>query len=285
MCPEQSALGGGHHYSPRVQAGSGDQRGGPQPGAHPGAEEVPVQPALLSRDLARHPGPPPHFPADDGQAEEEQAAGLARGGPHRKRHCSWSCDSKKHRMPGSPPPLWPLPPPRRPTPGRSEQDRVGQRPSPSPWTSRPSTARLLLPGPPATATAGRFSNTPPPLLVLVVPGRLFLGISARSSSKGTSSRKSPCPSRGSAAHSQAHTASLGFPHAALTSPPQPGSESPARAGGADPLLAGTDARGQVGSFLGGVSCRMEEQPYIWVGVRPSRPRSARWAGFPRGRPL
>lgn len=166
MCPEQSALGGGHHYSPRVQAGSGGQRGGPQPGAHPGAEEVPVQPALLSRDLARHPGPPPHFPAADGQAEEEQAAGLARGGPHRKRHCSWSCDSKKHRMPGSPPPLWPLPPPRRPTPGRSEQDRVGQRPSPSPWTSRPSTARLLLPGPPATAIAGRFSNTPPPCLCL-----------------------------------------------------------------------------------------------------------------------
>lgn len=157
MCPEQSALRGGHHYSPRAQAGNGGQRGVPRPGAHPGAEEVLVQPALLSRDLARHAGPPPHFPAD-GQEEEEQAAGLARGGAHRKRHCSWSRDSKKHRMPGSPPPLWPLPPPRRPTPGRSERGPCG--PKAQPLTLDFSHTRLACAYGAWTALSGHFRSVP-----------------------------------------------------------------------------------------------------------------------------
>lgn len=47
-----------------------------------------------------------------GLEEEEQGSKGGRAGPeragvwgdtHRKRHCSWSCDSKKHRMPSSPP--------------------------------------------------------------------------------------------------------------------------------------------------------------------------------------
>lgn len=69
---------------------------------------------------------------------------------------------------------------------------------------------------------------------------------------------------------QTHTTSRGSPHRSpdfLPPPPQQGLSHPARAE-ADPLLTGTDARGQVGPFLGGVSGRMEAQPSIWVGVRP-----------------
>lgn len=62
------------------------------------------------------PAPPPRslLPTSPemGLEEEEQGSKGGRAGPeragvwgdtHRKRHCSWSCDSKKHRMPSSPP--------------------------------------------------------------------------------------------------------------------------------------------------------------------------------------
>ena len=51
-------------------------------------------------------GPLPTSLRRQGWGRKSRAAGLAEGGrgdTHRKRHCSWSCDSKKHRMPSSPP--------------------------------------------------------------------------------------------------------------------------------------------------------------------------------------
>lgn len=76
---------------------------GPGLRSHPGTEVVLVP-------ASRAPQTPPHFPEAAELGEEEpggRAAGLVEGGgggdTHRKRHCSWSCDSKKHRMPSSPP--------------------------------------------------------------------------------------------------------------------------------------------------------------------------------------
>lgn len=190
------------------------------------------------------PGTPPPRPLPTsptiGLKKEEQgsrATGLAegrRGDTHRKLHCSRSCDSKKHRMPSSPPTIvaattataWL-------TPGRGGGVTCGPKAQPLILDFKAQAHHLwpllTLAPPPCTAISGNFSHFP--LVRAYVPRLPFLGIFfSQSSSNGTSSRKSPptttltslilptwvrCPL-------SAHTASLGFPHHSpdfLDSPP------------------------------------------------------------------
>lgn len=70
----------------------------------PGAEVVLTQrgPCLPGTETPRAPR---HIPGSgsEGGRQGWRRAGGGWGDTHRKRHCSWSCDSKKHRMPSSPP--------------------------------------------------------------------------------------------------------------------------------------------------------------------------------------
>lgn len=162
MCPEQSALGGGHHSSRRDRRKQRPERGAPawgtpwgRGGASPaglafqGPGETPQAPSLLPRRRRA------------GRAEEEQAAGLARGGPQ-EAALFLELRFKETQDARLSPTIVAAATATGPLPGGGSEDRVGQRPSPSPWTSGPSTVWPLRPGPPVTAIAGRFSNTPPP---------------------------------------------------------------------------------------------------------------------------
>jgi hypothetical protein len=84
-----AALEGGHQSHPSAQAG----RQGPGSCRH--------QPCL------REPTPSasPTFPERGRSGQQGRWCGG--GDSHRKQHCSWNCDSKKHRMPTVPQPLWP----------------------------------------------------------------------------------------------------------------------------------------------------------------------------------
>lgn len=135
-----TAQGGGHHPSPSVQVG----KRSPSERRALACGHAPVQRRCWSPPAVPR-GPLPTSPTTAGLGEEEPgggAAGLAEGGrgdTHRKRHCSWSCDSKKHRMPSSPPrQLWPLrwqPPQPGPLLGGTGEQSAGRGPSPSAWTS------------------------------------------------------------------------------------------------------------------------------------------------------
>ena len=175
-------------------------------------------------------GPLPTSLTTAGLGEEEPgggAAGLAEGGrgdTHRKRHCSWSCDSKKHRMPSSPPDNC----------GRCGGSRRSRAHS---WEGRGSKVQAKGPAPrpgpqgcrsvgPADHPCQSHSNSwkslaHPPTCVQSAQSP-FQGISySPSSSNGTSSRKSLPPQPGSDAPLSAHTASLGFPHCSPDFPESP----------------------------------------------------------------
>lgn len=144
------------------------------------------------------PSPLPTSPTMGLKKEEQgsRATGLAegrRGDTHRKLHCSRSCDSKKHRMPSSPPTIvaattataWP-------TPGRGGGVTCGPKAQPLllDFKAHHLWPLLTLAPPPCTAISGNFSHFP--LARAYVPRLPFLGIFySQSSSNGTSSRKSP----------------------------------------------------------------------------------------------
>lgn len=91
---------------------------------------------------------------------------------------AWSCDSKKHRMPSSPPTIvtrwWqPLQPG---APGRAGEEWVGQRPDSAPQLQVPSVHGPCWPAPPPHPTslvADCFLGSP--CLRLAMPEFLFLG--------------------------------------------------------------------------------------------------------------
>lgn len=159
-----------------------------------------------------------------GWGRKSRAAGLVEGGlgdTHRKRHCSWSCDSKKHRMPSSPPDncaaavaaaaAWP-------TPGRDGEQSAGRGPSPSPRTCHD----VAPADHPARASPMAGSLLHAPQVVFKMPAALSEHVLLSSSSNGTSSRKSLPLQPGSDAPLAAHPASAGFPHHSsdfLESPP------------------------------------------------------------------
>lgn len=159
-----------------------------------------------------------------GWGRKSRAAGLVEGGlgdTHRKRHCSWSCDSKKHRMPSSPPDNCGRCGGSRRSLAHAREGRgakCGPRASPSPRTCHD----VAPADHPARASPMAGSLLHAPQVVFKMPAALSEHVLLSSSSNGTSSRKSLPLQPGSDAPLAAHPASAGFPHHSsdfLESPP------------------------------------------------------------------
>lgn len=125
---------------------------------------------------------PPKFPKGGrwGSKGSRAGPGQAGGGWGRTPTGSgivpgaWSRDSKKHRMPSSPPTIvarwWqPLQPG---APGRVGEEWVGQRPGSSPQLQGPSVPGPCRPAPPHTSLVADCSQSMP---AMAMPELLFLG--------------------------------------------------------------------------------------------------------------
>lgn len=217
VCPEQSTLGGGHRYYPSGQVGTQrPERGSLLPVPIPG-DRGGTNPACLAFRDQDSPGPLPTSPT--GQEEEELGGRAGEGGtPAGSGIVPGAAIQRNTGCQALPQPLWPLPLPQPgPLLGGVREDRAGQRPSPSPWSSRPSTVWPLLTGPPVTAIAGSFSNIPL-CLCSWCPDSPFWAFSILSLPQMAPPPGSlPCPLRGSEVRCPLSGSQnlLGFP------PPQP----------------------------------------------------------------
>lgn len=187
----------------------------PFPGGRGGADPAGARPSRdrdPPRSLAASPpmGPKGEELGSRGRQGWRRAGG---GDTHRKRHCSWSCDSKKHRMPSYPPAIVAAAT-EQPGPllGGWGRNVWAEGPAPHPGLQGP------LRGGPMTRPHSHpdcwKSLVHPPCSCSWSPRCPFWAFSTQSSSDGTSSRKSACPHVG-------QTPTLGSRSLSGLPPPQP----------------------------------------------------------------